>query len=180
MSWFRSICARAGAESHRRRTEEAADDTRRLRDNRDFALLWIGLATLTVGTGISATAYPLLVWALTGSAADAGVVGFLGTLPYLLFQLPAGAVVDRFNRKRLMVVCDAGRAPEQQRVQRHRRHRDDDRQVISASHQPWASMSQFDGGEKTKLAKPPTSVTAVSACRRRWRNHLVTTVNAAS
>jgi hypothetical protein len=35
-------------------------------------------------------------------------------------------------------------------------------------------------GEKTKLAKPPISVTAVSACRRRTRNHLVTTVNAAS
>src|ERR671930_1524647 len=52
--------------------------------------------------------------------------------------------------------------------------------VTSALRQPWASIRRFDNGEKTKLAKPPISVTAVSACRRRPRNHLVTTVKAAS
>src|SRR5919197_4328006 len=52
--------------------------------------------------------------------------------------------------------------------------------VISASRQPWASIRRLDNGEKMKLAKPPISVTAVSACRRRTRNHLVTTVKAAS
>jgi hypothetical protein len=52
--------------------------------------------------------------------------------------------------------------------------------VIRAWRQPCRSISQFDSGEKTKLAQPPTSVTAVSACRRRSRNHLVTTVKAAS
>src|SRR5919198_2969814 len=45
--------------------------------------------------------------------------------------------------------------------------------VISARRQPWRSISQFDSGEKTKLAKPPTSVTAVNAWRRRVLNHLV-------
>ena len=52
------------------------------------------------------TAYPLLVLALTGSAADAGIVGFLQLLPFLLFQLPAGALVDRWDRKRVMVASD--------------------------------------------------------------------------
>jgi predicted MFS family arabinose efflux permease len=33
----------------------------------------------------------------------------LGTSPYLLFQLPAGAIVDRVNRRRLMIGCDVGR-----------------------------------------------------------------------
>jgi MFS family permease len=81
-----------------------------LRKNRDFVLLWSGLVVSTLGSRISATAYPLLVLGLTGSPADAGLVGFLATLPYLLFQLPAGAFVDRANRKRLMIACDAGRA----------------------------------------------------------------------
>src|SRR5205823_4340447 len=52
--------------------------------------------------------------------------------------------------------------------------------VISALRQPCSSISQFDSGEKTKLANPPTSVTAVNACRRRSWNHFVTTVKAAS
>src|SRR5437016_653556 len=41
--------------------------------------------------------------------------------------------------------------------------------VIKAWRQPCVSISQLDSGEKTKLAQPPTSVTAVSACRRRSR-----------
>jgi MFS family permease len=34
----------------------------------------------------------------------------LRALPYLLFSLPAGALVDRWDRKRTMILCDAGRA----------------------------------------------------------------------
>lgn len=81
-----------------------------LRRNRDFLLLWSGLVVSTLGSRISATAYPLLVLALTGSPANAGLVGFFATLPYLLVQLPAGAFVDRVDRKRLMIACDVGRA----------------------------------------------------------------------
>lgn len=58
---------------------------------------------------MSATAYPLLVLAMTGSPAEAGVVAFLATFPALLFQLPAGALVDRSDRRRLMLACDLGR-----------------------------------------------------------------------
>ena len=87
----------------------AADSPVPLRRNRDFLLLWSGLVVSTLGSRISATAYPLLVLALTGSPADAGLVGFLATLPYLLVQLPAGALVDRVDRKRLMIACDTGR-----------------------------------------------------------------------
>ena len=81
-----------------------------LRRNRDFFLLWSGLAVSVLGSRIATIAYPLLVLALTGSPALAGVVGFLATLPYLLFQLPAGALVDRWNRKRVMLASDAARA----------------------------------------------------------------------
>jgi predicted MFS family arabinose efflux permease len=53
-------------------------------------------------------AYPLLVLALGGSAADAGLVGFAGSLPVLFFPL-AGALMDRWNRKRVMIIADTGR-----------------------------------------------------------------------
>lgn len=81
-----------------------------LRGNRDFALLWSGQTLSAVGSQVSFVAYPLLVLALTGSPAKAGVVGFAKSVPILLFALPAGALADRVNRKRLMVTCDSVRA----------------------------------------------------------------------
>jgi predicted MFS family arabinose efflux permease len=80
-----------------------------LRANRDFQLLWSGQAISVLGSQVSRIAYPLLVLSVTGSPAAAGVVGFIGSVPYILFQLPAGAVVDRIDRRALMVACDAGR-----------------------------------------------------------------------
>lgn len=81
-----------------------------LRRNRDYTLLWVGLAVSTLGSRASTAAYPLLVLSMTGSPADAGLVGFAATLPYLLVQLPAGVLVDRFDRRTMMLACDAGRA----------------------------------------------------------------------
>jgi MFS family permease len=81
-----------------------------LRRNRDYALLWIGQTLSLIGTQSSWVAYPLLVLALTGSAAKAGMVGFASWFPYLVFQLPAGALVDRWDRRRTMIGCDAIRA----------------------------------------------------------------------
>jgi MFS family permease len=81
-----------------------------LRRNRDFMVLWSSQVVSTVGTRVSSIAYPLLVLAVTHSAAKAGIVGFAQTLPFLLLYLPAGAFIDRWNRKRTMIVCDAGRA----------------------------------------------------------------------
>ena len=80
-----------------------------LRRNRDFLLLWSGMAVSVVGSRISTIAYPLLVLGLTDSPARAGLVGFLATVPYLAFQLPAGGLVDRWNRKWIMIACDVGR-----------------------------------------------------------------------
>jgi MFS family permease len=81
-----------------------------LRTNRDFVLLWMGEASSQLGLQAAVVAYPLLVLALTGSAANAGLVGFARTLPWLLFSLPAGALIDRFNRKRLMAIAQLGAA----------------------------------------------------------------------
>src|SRR5579875_2831260 len=79
---------------------------RRFLLNRDFQLLWVGEALSDVGSQSSTVAYPLLVLALTGSPAKAGVVGLAKWLPLAIFSLPAGVLADRFNRKRLMIGCD--------------------------------------------------------------------------
>jgi MFS family permease len=84
--------------------------TRPLWRNRDFMLLWSGQVVSTVGVRASGMAYPLLVLAVTGSPVQAGMVGFAQTLPYVLFYLVAGALVDRWDRKVIMLVSDAGRA----------------------------------------------------------------------
>ena len=77
--------------------------------NPDYVLLWCGQAVSLVGDRASGIAFPLLVLALSHSAAQAGLLGLVSSLPYVLLSLPAGALVDRWDRKRVMIVCDAGR-----------------------------------------------------------------------
>jgi MFS family permease len=91
-------------------TLSSPDESRPLWRNRDFMFLWTGQVVSTLGTRIASLAYPLLVLALTGSPLLAGVVGFAQALPFLLVYLPAGALVDRLDRKRVMLVADALRA----------------------------------------------------------------------
>ena len=81
-----------------------------LRRNRDYMLVWAGQGVSELGSQISTVAYPLLVLALTHSPAKAGVVGLAATLPLPLLALPAGMLADHFDRKRLMLCCDAVRA----------------------------------------------------------------------
>src|SRR5579864_1634838 len=69
-------------------------------------LLWTGQALSSLGSQISLVAYPLLVLAVTHSPAKAGIVGFAQELPIGLLALPAGALVDRVDRKRLLVATD--------------------------------------------------------------------------
>lgn len=78
--------------------------------NRDFMLLWSGQLISSIGTQVSQLAFPLLVLAITRSPAQAGIVGALRGLPFAILCLPAGALVDRWDRKRVMLLCDSGRA----------------------------------------------------------------------
>lgn len=77
--------------------------------NRDFLLLWSGQAVSAVGTNISTLALPLLVLALTRSPAQAGLIAAVQMLPYVILSLPAGAAIDRWNRKAVMLWCDGAR-----------------------------------------------------------------------
>ena len=77
--------------------------------NREFNLLWISQCFSDVGNAISTLAVPLLVLALTAAPVQAGLVGTIGLVTTVLCRLPAGVLVDRADRRRIMLICDAVR-----------------------------------------------------------------------
>jgi hypothetical protein len=77
---------------------------------RDFWLYFSGQLTSQVGSSFTLFALPLLVFKLTGSATSLGLTTAASLLPYLLFGLVLGAVADRIDRKRMMLLTDVGRA----------------------------------------------------------------------
>jgi MFS family permease len=89
--------------------DERSDDGTPLRRNRDFMLLGSGLVISTVGMRISTLVYPLVILAVTRSPLLAGIAGTAQTAPFLLLYLPAGALVDRWDRKRVMLTADGVR-----------------------------------------------------------------------
>ncbi len=82
---------------------------RPLRRQRDFLLLWSGQTVSEVGSQISVLALPLVaVVVLKAGAFQIGLLSAAGTSAYLLVALPAGAVVDRVAKRRLMIGCNLG------------------------------------------------------------------------
>jgi MFS family permease len=63
-----------------------------------------------IGDRLAALALPWLVYGATGSIVGTGAVFALYTLPYVLFGAFAGVVVDRFDKRRLMITVDVLRA----------------------------------------------------------------------
>jgi len=71
---------------------------------RDFRLLWFGAFTSTTGTWMQTVAQSWVVLSMTNSAFLLGVDGFLSTGPMLLFSLIGGALADRLERRRIMLL----------------------------------------------------------------------------
>jgi MFS transporter, ENTS family, enterobactin (siderophore) exporter len=78
--------------------------------NRDFKVLLTSQGVSALGDAVTFTALPLLVLALTGSGLMMGIVGALQTIPDLVFGMVAGAMADRSDRRRMMLLADLGRA----------------------------------------------------------------------
>jgi len=73
--------------------------------HRDFRLLWSGLVISAVGTWMQIVAQALLVLDLThGSAVALGMVSLAQATAFLLFALFGGAVADRVDKRRLLIV----------------------------------------------------------------------------
>jgi len=97
----------AEAEDSRQSTTAAPVPLRR---NAGFRMLWIGQVVSDTGTDVALIAYPLLILALTGSAALAGVVGTVRLVVQIVLGLPGGALTDRFDLRLTMITCDTIRA----------------------------------------------------------------------
>ena len=81
-----------------------------LRNGR-FARLWLGQVISAVGDYFYFLAVPILINKLTGSTAAISLAMIFGfALPQLVFGLPAGVLVDRWDRRRLMIATDIARA----------------------------------------------------------------------
>jgi MFS family permease len=76
----------------------------------DFHKLWGASAVSNLGDGFAAVAAPLLVATLTTDPVSIAGAGLVQQLPWLLFALLSGAISDRIDRRRLIVVVDLARA----------------------------------------------------------------------
>ncbi|HEX6497967.1 MAG TPA: MFS transporter [Micromonosporaceae bacterium] len=81
-----------------------------LRRNLRFQLLWVGSTIGFLGIEAADIGYPLTILALTGSPARAGLFGFVQSLAGVLLAVPAGQVVDRHDRRRVLLCAEGGRA----------------------------------------------------------------------
>ncbi len=78
----------------------------RLRDDPAFVRFWLSRVISIAGSGVTYVALPVLVYRLTGSPLITGLVTAVESLPYLAIGLVAGAIADRRDRRRVMVVGD--------------------------------------------------------------------------
>jgi MFS family permease len=78
--------------------------------HRDFLLLWSGQSVSELGSAVTLLAVPLVaVVVLHASTFAVGLLSAAETAPFLLIALPAGLVVDRLAKRRLMLACDLAR-----------------------------------------------------------------------
>ena len=79
--------------------------------NRAFVNLWAGQLVSLAGSQVTFLALPLvLALTLDGSPLEMGLLWAVGTLPALVIALPGGVWVDRFEKRRIIVLCDLFRA----------------------------------------------------------------------
>ena len=71
-----------------------------------FTVVWIGQVVSLLGTGMTRFALTIWAWQLTGSATALALMGFFSFGPIVLFSPVAGALVDRWNRKLVMMLSD--------------------------------------------------------------------------
>lgn len=83
----------------------ARGDIFRALRNRNYRLLWIGQVGHSASLWVETVARSWLIWQLTGSATLLATVNFLRAIPMLVFGLFAGVAADRFDKRRLLIIC---------------------------------------------------------------------------
>ena len=75
--------------------------------HRDFRIFWTGQCVSLLGTWMQRTALMWLVYTMTDSPFLVGLVGVAQFMPMLLFTLFAGAIVDRFSKRKILIVTQS-------------------------------------------------------------------------
>lgn len=76
--------------------------------SKNFRYFWFGQIVSVLGTWIQRTAQTWLVYKMTNSAFLVGLLSAAQFLPILLLTLPAGTVIDRFSKRKIMMVTQFG------------------------------------------------------------------------
>jgi MFS family permease len=72
--------------------------------SRDFLIFWVGQFVSLIGTWMQNTTQPYLAYRITGSSLDLGLISFSATLPTLLLALPGGVLVERMDKRRVVII----------------------------------------------------------------------------
>jgi MFS family permease len=76
-------------------------------ESRNFRIFWISQFVSLIGTWMQNTVQPYLAYQITGQPIYLGYIGFAATLPTLLFTLPAGVIVERLNKRNVVIAMQA-------------------------------------------------------------------------
>ncbi len=91
-------------------THDSTRPARPARLGRDFGKLWTASAFSNLADGIGRTAVPLTATTLTSDPVAIAAIGALAFVPWLVFGVPAGMIVDRFDRRVVMAGANTLRA----------------------------------------------------------------------
>jgi MFS family permease len=86
-------------------------NTRLLRYNRNFLLIWLADFVSSLGDRVHQVAMAALVYTVTGSLTQTGIAFMATALPDLVLGPFAGVLVDRWDRRRILIACDLLRIP---------------------------------------------------------------------
>ena len=74
---------------------------------KDFLILWSTQSLSQLGSSLTGYALTLWLYEQTGSALSTAALTICSYAPYVLMSIFAGALTDRFDKKRLMLLCDS-------------------------------------------------------------------------
>jgi len=72
--------------------------------SRDFFIFLLGQFISLIGTWMQNTVQPYLAYRITGSSLDLGLIAFSATLPTLILALPAGVLIERMDKRKIVIV----------------------------------------------------------------------------
>lgn len=90
------------------RLRDLAIDVGPLKRSREFRLLFTGISTSAVGSRLTDVAVPVQLYALTKSTLAIGLLGLVVMVPRLVLSIIGGALADRLDRRRLLLVTEVG------------------------------------------------------------------------